>query len=126
MRIGYPFRRFSPAYESIRTKVFLAILLTQFYNCVEYELHPVYHPSAAEKESPELYSKNVRYEYGNSPSPVRWLQKVAAVLPVSKQLTLALSNAEWIHFFTDVVFEKIVHSETRRLQTHRQFVHRQT
>lgn len=57
--IRYPFRHFSPSYESIRTVPYLYRLLSQFCNNVAYLRLPVYYPSEAEKADPRLYADNV-------------------------------------------------------------------
>lgn len=58
--IRYPYKNFSPSYESIRTLPYLFRMLSQFYNKIEYLRLPVYYPSAEEKANPRLYAENVR------------------------------------------------------------------
>jgi lysophosphatidylcholine acyltransferase / lyso-PAF acetyltransferase len=57
--IRYPYKYFSPAYESIRTPSYLYRMLSQMYNTVHYYRLPVYYPSEAEKMDPRLYADNV-------------------------------------------------------------------
>lgn len=57
--IRYPYKYFSPSYESIRTLPYLYRMLSQFYNSVEYLRLPVYYPSEEEKKNPRLYADNV-------------------------------------------------------------------
>jgi lysophosphatidylcholine acyltransferase / lyso-PAF acetyltransferase len=57
--IRYPYKYFSPAYESIRTPSYLHRMLSQIYNSIEYLRLPVYYPSEEEKKDPRLYADNV-------------------------------------------------------------------
>lgn len=57
--IRYPYKYFSPSYESIRTLPYLYRMLSQFYNRVEYLRLPVYYPSEEEKNDARLYADNV-------------------------------------------------------------------
>jgi lysophosphatidylcholine acyltransferase / lyso-PAF acetyltransferase len=57
--LRYPYERFSPSYESIKTLPYLYRMLSQFWNNVEYLRLPVYYPSEAEKNDPRLYADNV-------------------------------------------------------------------
>ncbi|CAH9100300.1 unnamed protein product [Cuscuta epithymum] len=58
--IRYPYRRLSPAWESISGARHLILLLCQFVNCMEVTWLPIYYPSQQEKEDPKLYADNVR------------------------------------------------------------------
>jgi lysophosphatidylcholine acyltransferase / lyso-PAF acetyltransferase len=58
--LRYPYERFSPSYESIKTLPYLYRMLSQFWNNVEYLRLPVYYPSEAEKKDARLYADNVR------------------------------------------------------------------
>mmetsp|Transcript_9451 Transcript_9451/g.14266 ORF Transcript_9451/g.14266 Transcript_9451/m.14266 type:complete len:434 (-) Transcript_9451:1119-2420(-) len=59
--IRYPHENFNPALTYSRTLLSsMYRLMTQFYNSVEIFYMPVYYPSEAEKENPDLYAENVR------------------------------------------------------------------
>jgi len=58
--IQFPFRHFSPAYESIYTSVTLFRTLCQFYNRLQVKYLDMYVPSEAEKNDPALYAASVR------------------------------------------------------------------
>ncbi|XP_042508002.1 lysophospholipid acyltransferase LPEAT1-like isoform X2 [Macadamia integrifolia] len=58
--LRYPYRRFSPAWDSITGVRHMILLLCQFVNHIEVTKLPVYYPSEQEKEDPKLYANNVR------------------------------------------------------------------
>ncbi|XP_052188555.1 lysophospholipid acyltransferase LPEAT1-like isoform X4 [Diospyros lotus] len=58
--LRYPYRRFSPAWDSISGVRHVIFLLCQFVNYLEVRQLPVYHPSQQEKDNPKLYADNVR------------------------------------------------------------------
>ncbi|GAB4852051.1 Lysophospholipid acyltransferase lpeat1 [Ancistrocladus abbreviatus] len=58
--LRYPYRRFSPAWDSISGIRHVIFLLCQFINYVEVAKLPVYYPSKEEKDDPKLYANNVR------------------------------------------------------------------
>ncbi|KAG6401001.1 hypothetical protein SASPL_137846 [Salvia splendens] len=58
--LRYPYRRFSPAWDSISGARHVILLLSQFVNYIEVKRLPVYHPSEQEMEDPKLYAANVR------------------------------------------------------------------
>ncbi|XP_047954973.1 lysophospholipid acyltransferase LPEAT1-like isoform X4 [Salvia hispanica] len=58
--LRYPYRRFSPAWDSISGARHVILLLSQFVNYIEVKRLPVYHPSEQEIENPKLYAENVR------------------------------------------------------------------
>ncbi|XP_057793936.1 lysophospholipid acyltransferase LPEAT1-like isoform X2 [Salvia miltiorrhiza] len=58
--LRYPYRRFSPAWDSISGARHVILLLSQFVNHIEVRRLPVYHPSEQEMEDPKLYAANVR------------------------------------------------------------------
>ncbi|XP_043709452.1 lysophospholipid acyltransferase LPEAT1-like isoform X2 [Telopea speciosissima] len=58
--LRYPYRRFSPAWDSISGVRHVILLLCQFVNHIEVTRLPVYCPSEQEKEDPKLYANNVR------------------------------------------------------------------
>lgn len=58
--LRYPYRRFSPAWDTISGVRHVILLLCQFVNYLEVIQLPVYHPSQEEKEDPKLYANNVR------------------------------------------------------------------
>ncbi|KAL3845220.1 hypothetical protein ACJIZ3_002623 [Penstemon smallii] len=58
--LRYPYKRFSPAWDSISGKRHLILLLCQFVNYIEVTKLPIYYPSEQEKEHPKLYAENVR------------------------------------------------------------------
>ncbi|XP_020250148.1 lysophospholipid acyltransferase LPEAT1 [Asparagus officinalis] len=58
--LRYPYRRFSPAWDSISGVRHVFLLLCQFVNYIEVTRLPVYYPSEQEKEDPKLYACNVR------------------------------------------------------------------
>jgi 1-acyl-sn-glycerol-3-phosphate acyltransferase len=51
---------FSPAWGIVPMPFHLLRMLTQAYNPLELEFLPVYRPSAAERNNPQLYAQNVR------------------------------------------------------------------
>jgi lysophosphatidylcholine acyltransferase/lyso-PAF acetyltransferase len=57
--IRYPFKHFSPAYESMYGKYHVFRALTQVVNYAEITVLPAYYPSEAEQSNPKLYAKNV-------------------------------------------------------------------
>lgn len=58
--LRYPYRRFSPAWDSISGVRHVILLLCQFVNYIEVTRLPVYYPSQEEKDDPKLYAHNVR------------------------------------------------------------------
>lgn len=58
--LRYPYKRFSPAWDSISGVRHVFLLLCQFVNHIEVIHMPVYHPSEQEKEDPRLFANNVR------------------------------------------------------------------
>ncbi|KAF8405179.1 hypothetical protein HHK36_010079 [Tetracentron sinense] len=58
--LGYPYQRFSPAWDSISGVRHVILLLCQFVNHIEVTRLPVYYPSQQEKEDAKLYANNVR------------------------------------------------------------------
>lgn len=58
--LRYPYKRFSPAWDSIAGARHMFLLLCQFVNYMEVIHLPVYYPSQQEKEDPKLYASNVR------------------------------------------------------------------
>ncbi|KAJ1283535.1 hypothetical protein BS78_03G135800 [Paspalum vaginatum] len=58
--LRYPYRRFSPAWDSMDGARHVFLLLCQFVNYMEVVRLPVYYPSEQEKEDPRLYANNVR------------------------------------------------------------------
>ncbi|KAJ1692074.1 hypothetical protein LUZ63_008772 [Rhynchospora breviuscula] len=58
--LRYPYKRFSPAWDSMSGMRHLFLLLCQFVNHIEVIKLPVYYPSEEEKEDPRLYANNVR------------------------------------------------------------------
>ncbi|KAI7729726.1 hypothetical protein M8C21_020931 [Ambrosia artemisiifolia] len=58
--LRYPYKRFSPAWDTISGRRHLILLLCQFVNNMTVVRLPLYHPSQEEKEDPKLYAENVR------------------------------------------------------------------
>ncbi|KAH9610396.1 hypothetical protein KSS87_015082 [Heliosperma pusillum] len=58
--LRYPYKRFSPAWDSISGVRHVVLLLCQFVNYLEVTKLPVYYPSKEEKEDPKLYASNAR------------------------------------------------------------------
>eukprot|EP00250_Pteridium_aquilinum_P001857 c12064_g1_i1 orf=461-1867(-) len=58
--LKYPYRRFSPAWDTISGVRHVILLLCQFINFLEVHWLPVYIPSEKEKADPKLYASNVR------------------------------------------------------------------
>lgn len=58
--LKYPYRRFSPAWDTISGVRHVFLLLCQFVNYLEVIRLPVYYPSQQEMEDPRLYASNVR------------------------------------------------------------------
>ncbi|KAL8141155.1 hypothetical protein V2J09_007176 [Rumex salicifolius] len=58
--LKYPYRRFSPAWDSMAGARHVILLLCQFANYIEVTRLPVYYPSKEEKNDPKLYADNVR------------------------------------------------------------------
>ncbi|KAK4787657.1 hypothetical protein SAY86_011490 [Trapa natans] len=58
--LRYPYKRFSPAWDSISGVRHVIFLLCQFTNYMEVIHLPVYYPSQQEKDDPKLYANNVR------------------------------------------------------------------
>jgi len=58
--IIYPYRHFSPTWETILLSEHLFKLLTQFHNRCHVHFLPIYYPNETEKSDPKLYSQNVR------------------------------------------------------------------
>ncbi|XP_062158473.1 lysophospholipid acyltransferase LPEAT1 isoform X2 [Alnus glutinosa] len=58
--LRYPYRRFSPAWDSISGVRHVIFLLCQFVNHLEVVRLPTYYPSEQEKDDPKLYASNVR------------------------------------------------------------------
>ncbi|KAG2666574.1 hypothetical protein I3760_15G069700 [Carya illinoinensis] len=58
--LRYPFRRFSPAWDSMSGARHVFFLLCQFVNHLEVMQLPIYYPSQQEKDDPKLYADNVR------------------------------------------------------------------
>ncbi|TXG52269.1 hypothetical protein EZV62_021438 [Acer yangbiense] len=58
--LRYPYKRFSPAWDSIAGARHVLLLLCQFVNHMEVTRLPVYNPSQQEKDDPKLYAENVR------------------------------------------------------------------
>ncbi|KAD4888778.1 hypothetical protein E3N88_20851 [Mikania micrantha] len=60
--LKYPYRRFSPAWDTISgvSRRHVILLLCQFVNNITVMRLPLYYPSQEEKENPKLYAENVR------------------------------------------------------------------
>lgn len=58
--IRYPYKNFSPTYESIKGIPHILRLFAQLRNHCEVEFLPVYYPNEAEKKDPKLFADNVR------------------------------------------------------------------
>lgn len=58
--IKYPFKNFSPAWESCKLPYHALRMFLQIYNECEIYWLPVYVPNEEEKKNPALYAKNVR------------------------------------------------------------------
>ncbi|KAG8067778.1 hypothetical protein GUJ93_ZPchr0005g15094 [Zizania palustris] len=58
--LRYPYKRFSPAWDSMSGARHVFLLLCQFVNNLEVVHLPVYYPSEQEKEDPKLYANNIR------------------------------------------------------------------
>ncbi|XP_031389344.1 lysophospholipid acyltransferase LPEAT1 isoform X2 [Punica granatum] len=58
--LRYPYKRFSPAWDSISGVRHVIFLLCQFINYIEVTRLPVYSPSQQEKDDAKLYANNVR------------------------------------------------------------------
>ncbi|CAK9234787.1 unnamed protein product [Sphagnum jensenii] len=58
--LKYPYKRFSPAWDTISGFRHLVILMCQFVNHMEVIQLPVYSPSEKELTDPKLYANNVR------------------------------------------------------------------
>ncbi|KNA17931.1 hypothetical protein SOVF_075300 [Spinacia oleracea] len=58
--LRYPYRRFSPAWDSISGVRHVILLLCQYVNYMEVMRLPVYYPSKEEKDDPKLYASNIR------------------------------------------------------------------
>ncbi|KAF5792458.1 putative plasmalogen synthase [Helianthus annuus] len=58
--LRYPYKRFSPAWDTISGRRHVILLLCQFVNNITVVRLPLYHPSQEEKENPKLYAENVR------------------------------------------------------------------
>ncbi|KAI3440309.1 PlsC domain-containing protein [Psidium guajava] len=58
--LKYPYKRFSPAWDSISGARHVIFLLCQFINHIEVTHLPVYYPSEQEKDDAKLYANNVR------------------------------------------------------------------
>ncbi|KAK4753472.1 hypothetical protein SAY87_022270 [Trapa incisa] len=58
--LRYPYKRFSPSWDSISGVRHVIFLLCQFINYMEVTRLPVYSPSQQEKDDPKLYANNVR------------------------------------------------------------------
>ncbi|KMZ70929.1 Lysophospholipid acyltransferase [Zostera marina] len=58
--LRYPYKRFSPSWDSISGVRHLILLLCQFVNHLEVKHLQCYCPSKQEKEDPKLYGNNVR------------------------------------------------------------------
>ncbi|KAL3682523.1 hypothetical protein R1sor_000545 [Riccia sorocarpa] len=58
--LKYPFKRFSPAWESMSGGPHMLLLLCQFVNHLEAVRLPVYYPTAKECSEPKTYANNVR------------------------------------------------------------------
>uniref|UniRef100_A0ACD5TA39 Uncharacterized protein n=1 Tax=Avena sativa TaxID=4498 RepID=A0ACD5TA39_AVESA len=58
--LRYPYKRFSPAWDSMSGARHVFLLLCQFANYLEVVHLPVYYPSEQEKDDPKLYANNVR------------------------------------------------------------------
>jgi lysophosphatidylcholine acyltransferase/lyso-PAF acetyltransferase len=58
--LRYPYRSFSPSWESITAPAHLFRFLTQFVNYCTVTLYPVYTPTPEEAADPTLYADNVR------------------------------------------------------------------
>ncbi|KAJ6675692.1 PHOSPHOLIPID ACYLTRANSFERASE [Salix viminalis] len=58
--LRYPYKRFSPAWDSISGALHVFYLFCQFINHMEAIWLPVYYPSQEEKDDPKLYASNVR------------------------------------------------------------------
>ncbi|KAM0864550.1 hypothetical protein ACQ4PT_043839 [Festuca glaucescens] len=58
--LRYPYKRFSPAWDSMDGARHVLLLLCQFVNYLEVVHLPVYYPSEQEKDDPKLYASNVR------------------------------------------------------------------
>lgn len=58
--LKYPYRRFSPAWDTISGVRHVILILCQFVNYLEVVWLPIYVPSEKEKSDPRLYASNVR------------------------------------------------------------------
>mmetsp|Transcript_30422 Transcript_30422/g.58507 ORF Transcript_30422/g.58507 Transcript_30422/m.58507 type:complete len:332 (-) Transcript_30422:262-1257(-) len=58
--LQYPFRDFSPSWETITAPVYLHLMMCQWVNHLKVLYLPVYVPSEAECEDAQLYANNVR------------------------------------------------------------------
>lgn len=57
--IRYPFKYFSPTYESIKTLTYIKGILLEPYNQCDYWRMPVYYPNEEEKNDARLYADNI-------------------------------------------------------------------
>jgi hypothetical protein len=60
MLLKYPFKRFSPAWDTIGGARHVILLLCQYVNHLEVVRLPVYRPTEKECADPKLYANNVR------------------------------------------------------------------
>jgi len=58
--VRYPYKKFSPSWETISFTSHVFRLLTQLQNNVEIIFLPIYYPSEDEKKDPKLYAKNMQ------------------------------------------------------------------
>ncbi|KAJ4962738.1 hypothetical protein NE237_022677 [Protea cynaroides] len=58
--LRYPYKRFSPSWDTISGVRHVILLLCQFVNHIEVTRLPVYYPSEQEMEDPKFYANNVR------------------------------------------------------------------
>ncbi|KQK04107.1 lysophospholipid acyltransferase LPEAT1 isoform X2 [Brachypodium distachyon] len=58
--LRYPYKRFSPAWDSMDGARHVFLLLCQVANYIEVVHLPIYYPSEQEKDDPRLYANNVR------------------------------------------------------------------
>lgn len=58
----YPYRHWSPCWESVKAPYHIFRLLTQFINHMEVHFLDVYTPNEEEKKDPRLFAENVRNE----------------------------------------------------------------
>uniref|UniRef100_A0A7N2QYA9 Phospholipid/glycerol acyltransferase domain-containing protein n=1 Tax=Quercus lobata TaxID=97700 RepID=A0A7N2QYA9_QUELO len=92
--LRYPYRRFSPAWDSISGVRHVIYLLCQFVNHLEVVRLPIYCPSQQEKDDPKLYASNVRRLMASEITKLGNFEKNQILFPPTSNTRILFSKLE--------------------------------